>query len=99
MAKLTLGSYVRVNKDKRILVAVSYDGKKVKALDPLTNKKYMFNRTSLTALPMQCKFSKSRFGNYMVTLKGLIISLKTFRVMKWSVNDSTEYKTIIEALN
>lgn len=76
----------------QVLIAVAYTDSKVTLLDVHSNRKVTMNRSNVIRYKhngnfYQCKSVVYRDTEYLVTLKGLIISCKTNRVMKWSEED------------
>lgn len=76
----------------QVLIAVDYTDTKVTLLDVHSNRKVTMNRCNVLRYKhngnfYQCKTVVYRDTEYLVTLKGLIISCKTNRVMKWSEDD------------
>ena len=72
-----------------VMLAVKYDDTKVTLLDVRSNRKVTLNRSNVVRFKKDGKTFQARQvsykgAEYLVTLKGLIVSLSTNRVMKWS---------------
>lgn len=87
MSKLKLGSYVMYNTKYYLAVKYNPENKLVSILDIDTQAKLQVTKDKITILPMQAICVERTYGEqYLVTLKGLIISRKTNRVMRWDNN-------------
>lgn len=72
-----------------VMLAVKYDDIKVTLLDVKTNRKVTLNRSNVVRYKKDGKTFQARRttykgGEYLVTQKGLIVSLISNKVMKWS---------------
>ena len=72
-----------------VMLAVKYDDAKVTLLDVKTNRKVTLNRSNVVRYKKDGKTFQARKvsykgAEYLVTIKGLIVSLTTNKVMKWS---------------
>lgn len=77
----------------KVMVAVDYNETSVKLLDVHSNRKITLKRSNVRVFmhngkSFQCRKTTLNGSDYLVTLKGLIISMKTYRVMQWSDNDT-----------
>lgn len=75
-----------------VMLAVKYDDTKVTLLDVHSNRKVTLNRSNVVRYKKNGKTFQARKTEwngkeYLVTKKGLIVSLTSNRVMKWSENN------------
>lgn len=95
--KKLVGSIAKYRDDTFVIVTKDL-GKHLELLDPLTGNKVRVSATK-HSLPVvgQCSFVGSLLDDYLITPKGLIISLRTARVMKWEPNHGKR-KAILNVL-
>jgi hypothetical protein len=96
MSKLVLGSYVIYK--QAYYVALGYDGKLVKLINPtLSNMKRNVSTKHLSKTDVKCNEVMFEGNPYLVTLRDTIISLTTNKVMKWSDEHREREGILIEA--
>jgi hypothetical protein len=92
MAKSLIGLYAVPKTGKlagTVMLAVKYDDSKVTLLDVKSNRKITLNRSNVVRFKkdgktFQAHKTSYNGAEYLVTVKGTIVSLTTNRVMKWS---------------
>ena len=91
---MVIGSYVKY-KDENIYVVIKFTAKNmVKILNPKTQFKLQVKEENVKMLNYE---PMAEIDGYLVSRKGLIISLTSGRVMKWSDNHGTRLKLLRKA--
>ena len=92
-----IGDYVTYKGVNMVIVDFNDDCSMFKLLDPSTNKKVVVSTRNIHATPYAPMSAVNHRGsNYLVSAKGMIISLTTNRVMKWS-SDNGNVVAIVAA--
>ena len=95
MNNYSIGQYVEYNGNQFIIVGKSSDGDLVKLNSPTLGRKQVSHK-NITPMPYAPAKSITYRGNaYIVTVRGVIISRKTGRIMKWG-KENGDRKAILQ---